>query len=103
MNVIVRKVLGGVFTAHKVENNIRVLDRVLDRLHVSNVHLDKVDHTQVTLNLQVALLHLLSVGNDSDSTSVGQSRGQVIAEETTGAENSSGVTGSRRSTTSTGG
>lgn len=94
MDVFVREVLGWVFAAHEVVDDIRVLDGVLDRLNISKIHFDKVDNAEVTSNLQVTLLHFFSEGHDCDGTFTCQARDKVAAEETVGAKHSGSVTGS---------
>lgn len=101
VHVVVVEVLGLVLSANQVDDNVRVSHGLVDGLQVSQIHLQKVDHSQVSGHLEMSLGHLLSVGHHHGGSVLGQLGGQVGSQEAVGSEDSGGVAGSRRPSSGT--
>jgi len=93
--IFVREVLCRVVAADEVENNVRMPYALLNRLRVPQVVFNKDDFAQITSNLEMALGHLLTVGNNDGASRSRESVDNVSSQEAGCTEDSNSVTSNR--------
>lgn len=96
MHVVVVEVLGLVLSANQIDNDIRVSNSLVNGLEVSQIHLQKVDHSKISSHLEMSLGHLFSVGNNNSGSMLGELGSQVAAQKPVGSKHGGRVSGSRR-------
>lgn len=101
MHIVVVEVLGLVLSSNQVDDNIGMSHGLVNGLEVSQIHLQKVDHSQVTSHLEMSLGHFLSVGNNNGGSVLGQLGSEVASKEAVGSKDGGSVSSSRRPSSST--
>lgn len=86
MYIVKGEVLGGVFAANKVEDNVRVSYAFFDRLCVSQVVLNERNSSKISCHFEMSFGHLFSVGDHNIAPSPRQSVDDVSSQEARGSK-----------------